>query len=163
MCILSEITYRWRLSLSTTTVRAICKVNALERGCWYGDGGFVVISRRSGGDAVDLGPRQQEDVPPSMCHNDMWIAACSELVIDSESLVGGGASLYKWQWWRLDVSSNILLGDVRVWQRPLASSSAENRRGNSDFSVRQGVISKFFRTAVFSGMFFISFHVYVFL
>jgi hypothetical protein len=67
------------------------------------------------------------------------------------------------RWWRLDVSSNILLGDVRVWRRLLASSSAEDRRDNSDFLVLQCVISKFFRAAVFSGMSFISFHVYVFL
>jgi hypothetical protein len=43
--------------------------------------------------------------------------------------------LWIWQWWRLDVSSNVCLGGVGAWRRPLVSASAENPRNGFVFSI----------------------------
>jgi hypothetical protein len=40
-----------------------------------------------------------------------------------------------WQWMRLDVSSNVCLGGVRVWQRPLVPASVEKSRMILYFSI----------------------------
>jgi hypothetical protein len=53
------------------------EVGALERGCWSGGGGSIVIPRLQRWDAVVLDPRKHGDVPRSTCHNDMCLAACS--------------------------------------------------------------------------------------
>jgi hypothetical protein len=36
--------------------------------------------------------------------------------------------LWIWQWWRLDVSSDVRLGGVGVWRQPLVSASAGKPR-----------------------------------
>jgi hypothetical protein len=38
-----------------------------------------------------------------------------------------------WQWWRLDVSSDVRLGDVGVWRRPPVLASAEKLRDDFIF------------------------------
>jgi hypothetical protein len=37
------------------------------------------------------------------------------------------------QWWRFGVSSNVCLGGVGVWRRPLASASAGNPKNDYVF------------------------------
>jgi hypothetical protein len=52
-------------------------VDAMERECWSGGGGSVVVPRLHRLDAVDLGSRKHGDVPRSTCHIDMCLAGCS--------------------------------------------------------------------------------------
>jgi hypothetical protein len=47
--------------------------------------------------------------------------------------------LWIWQWWRLDVSSNVCLNGVGCWRRPLASVSAENSKDSSIFFYLLGI------------------------
>jgi hypothetical protein len=56
------------------------EVGALERGCWSGGGGSVVIPQLHRWDAVVLSPRKHGDVPRSTCHGDMCFPACSRPV-----------------------------------------------------------------------------------
>jgi hypothetical protein len=56
------------------------EVVLLEPGCWSGGGGFAVLLRLYRCDEIDLGLRQQGDVPRTTCHNDIYLSACSRPV-----------------------------------------------------------------------------------
>jgi hypothetical protein len=82
------------------------EVGALERGCWSGGGGSVVIPRLCWWDAVVLGPRKHGDVPRSTCHSDMCLAACSGPV--------HRLTKPRWWWCFLDLAKEVAR---RLFQR----------------------------------------------
>jgi hypothetical protein len=101
------------------------KVDALVQGGWSGGGGSVVIPRLCRWNAADLGPRQHGDVPgrhaTATCA--LLLAVC--LFIDSQSLVGDGASsdLAMVEAWRLFQCSSR-----RRWSLAAAASFGECRK-----------------------------------
>jgi hypothetical protein len=67
------------------------EVILLERGCWYGGGGFVVLPRLRRWEATDLGPRQYGMSPDRRATPTRVSLHTAVLFIDSQSLFGDGA------------------------------------------------------------------------
>jgi hypothetical protein len=109
------------------------EVGALERGCWSGGGGSIVIPRLHRWNAVVLDRRKHGDVPRSMCHSDMCLDACSGSVHRLTKPRWRWCFFWIWEWRMLNVSSNVRLGGVGVWRRPLVSASAEKPKNSSIF------------------------------
>jgi hypothetical protein len=102
------------------------EVDALERKCWTGGDGSIVFPLLRWWDAEVLGPRQ---------HGVVLRCLQQGLFIGSQSLVGDGASLDLVMVEARGASFNVRLGGVRVWRRPLASTSAGSPRDGSEFSI----------------------------
>jgi hypothetical protein len=86
---------------------------------------------------MDLGPRQHEDIPQSTCHNDLSLVACSRPIHRLKIHVGDDAYL-DMAIWRFYVSSNVRLGEVRVWWQSLASASAQDPKNGLYFFYPSG-------------------------
>jgi hypothetical protein len=101
------------------------EVGALERGCWFGGRGSVIVARLHRWDAVALGPRQHGNIPPGR----RTTTTCASLLaaglfIDSQNLIGDGASLdlameearhlfQRASWWRWSVATAASFGECR--------------------------------------------------
>lgn len=107
-------------------------MDALERRCWFGGGGSIIISQRHRWDAMDLVKWQHGDILRRCSTMTCALILAAGLFTDS-SLVGDGAS---WDLaMMLGISSYVHLGGIGVSRRSLALVSARDYKDGSIFFI----------------------------